>query len=82
MNATIVDVLIENIKTDQKELTDQEGKIEQAKNAKRSILDRLKDYRKDLSVLLKYASEDQHRKIQELGFDLDGGQARASLRCG
>jgi predicted phage tail protein len=69
MNATIVDVLIENIKTDQNLLQETEQKIEQAKEAKRSVVDRLKDYRKDVSVLLKYADKKQQEKISELGFD-------------
>lgn len=31
-------------------------------------MDRLKDYRKDVSVLLKYADESQRSKIEALGF--------------
>lgn len=69
MNATIVDVLIENIKTDQNLLNETEQKIEQAKEAKRDVVDRLKDYRKDISVLLKYADKTQQEKISALGFD-------------
>lgn len=70
MNATIVDVLIENIKTDQGLLEDIEVKIEEEKEAKREITDRLKGYRKDLSVLLKYADDAQRKKIEDLGFEL------------
>lgn len=69
MNATIVDVLIENIKTDQNLLQETEQKIEEVKEAKRAVVDRLKDYRKDISVLLKYADKKQQEKISELGFD-------------
>lgn len=69
MNASIVDVLIENIKTDQVLLNETEKKIEEAKEEKRAVVDRLKDYRKDVSVLLKYADENQQKKIEELGFD-------------
>lgn len=69
MNASIVDVLIENIKTDQALLNETEKKIEEAKEEKRAVVDRLKDYRKDVSVLLKYADEKQQKKIEELGFD-------------
>lgn len=69
MNATIVDVLIENIKTDQALLEQTEQSIETAKEAKRAVVDRLKDYRKDISVLLKYADEKQQEKITSLGFD-------------
>lgn len=69
MNASIVDTLIENIKTDQELLTQAEQQIEQAKEAKRDVVSRLKDYRNDVSVLIKYADETQQKKIEELGFD-------------
>jgi hypothetical protein len=70
MNATIVDVLIENIKTDQNLLEAIEVKIEKEKEAKREITDRLKGYRKDLSVLFKYADNEQRKKIEDLGFEV------------
>lgn len=69
MNASIVDTLIENIKTDQELLTQAEGQIEEAKEAKRDVVSRLKDYRNDVSVLMKYADKAQQKKIEELGFD-------------
>jgi hypothetical protein len=69
MNTSIVDVLIENIKKDQVLLSQTEKQIEAVKEAKRAVVDRLKDYRKDVSVLLKYADEKQQQKIEELGFD-------------
>lgn len=69
MNASIVDTLIENIKTDQELLTQAEQQIEEAKQAKRDVVSRLKDYRNDVSVLMKYANEAQQKKIEELGFD-------------
>jgi|TARA_B110000037_G_C17127386_1_gene508858 hypothetical protein len=69
-NASIVDVLIENIKTDQELLKETEEAIEKSKEEKREILDRFKNYRKDLSVLLKYADEKHRKQIEELGFDL------------
>lgn len=69
MNATIVDVLIENIKTDQALLEQTEVQIEKAKDEKRDIIARLKDYRKDVSVLLKYADEERRKQIEALGFD-------------
>ncbi len=69
-NASIVDVLIENIKTDQELLSQTEQAIETSKEEKREILDRFKDYRKDLSVLLKYADENRRKQIEALGFDL------------
>mgnify|MGYP000636463259 CR=1 FL=1 len=67
--ASIVDVLIENIKTDQEQLTKSQKQIDEAKEAKRVVVERLKDYRKDISVLLKYADEQQRKKMEELGFD-------------
>lgn len=67
-NASIVDVLIQNITTDQKLLNELEQKVQEAKDEKREVVDRLKDYRKDSSVLLKYADENQRAKIEELGF--------------
>lgn len=70
MNATIVDVLIENIKTDQMLLEQTDAKIESAKDEKRAVVDRLKDYRRDISVMLKYADDVQQKKIEALGFDL------------
>ena len=66
--ASIMDVLIENISTDQKILDEVEKKVQEAKEEKREVIDRLKDYRKDLSVLLKYADEKQRAKLDELGF--------------
>lgn len=70
MNATIVDVLIENIKTDQVLLEQTETNIEKAKDEKRQVVDRLKDYRRDVSVLLKYADDTQRQKIEALGITL------------
>ena len=69
MNATIVDVLIENIKTDQSLLEQTEAQIETAKENKKNVVDRLKDYRRDVTVLLKYADDEQRKRIEELGFD-------------
>ena len=68
-NSSIVDVLIENIKTDQELLSSVDERIERAKEEKREIVDRLKDYRRDVSVLLKYADDGHRKQIEELGFD-------------
>ena len=68
-DVSIVDVLIENIKTDQGLLKTTEEKIDQAKEEKKAIVDRLKNYRRDVSVLLKYADDDRRKQIEELGFD-------------
>ena len=67
-NASIVDVLIENINTDQQLLQEVEAKMEHTKNEKQVIVNRLKEQQKDISVLLKYADEDQQAKIKALGF--------------
>ena len=63
-DATIVDVLIENIKTDQMLLEQTDAKIETAKDEKKVVVDRLKDYRRDISVLLKYADDSQQKKLR------------------
>jgi hypothetical protein len=68
-DASIVDVLIENIKTDQALLEQTETQIEKTKEEKRDIVARLKDYRKDVSVLLKYADDERRKQIEDLGFD-------------
>lgn len=68
--SSIVDVLIENIQTDQKLLQEVEVKIESVKDEKQEIVNRLKEQRRDLSVLSKYADETQQEKIKELGFDV------------
>lgn len=70
--ASIMDVLIENITTDQNLLNEVDKKVQEAKDEKKAITDRLKDYRKDLSVLLKYADEQQQAKLDELGFSTTG----------
>ncbi|GGI58453.1 hypothetical protein [Winogradskyella haliclonae] len=66
---SIVDVLIENITTDQALLKDAEAKITEAKEEKAEVVDRLKDYRKEIAVIAKYATDDQKEKIEALGFD-------------
>ena len=79
MNATIVDVLIENIKTDQVLLEQTETKMETIKDEKRIILDRLKNYKRDVMVLLKYADDAQQKKIEALGFDLSESERGLNL---
>lgn len=68
-DASIVDVLIENIKTDQKLLEQTEVELTEVREKKSAVKERLKDYRKDISVLLKYADEDKRKELEELGFD-------------
>jgi len=69
MKTNITTVLIENIKTDQALLAETETKIEEAKEAKRAVVDRLKDYRRDVTTILKYASETEVKQLEDLGFD-------------
>jgi len=69
MKTSITTVLIENIKTDQALLIETNQKIETAKDEKRDITDRLKDYRRDASTMLKYASETEVKQLEDLGFD-------------
>jgi len=66
---SIVAVLIENIKTDQVLLAETDQKIDEAKEAKRAVVDRLKDYRRDVATMLKYASPEEVTQLEELGFD-------------
>lgn len=66
---TIVDVLISNIKEDQMLLNVLEAKIEEAKGEKLTIVNRLKEYRKDVSVLLKYADDTKKNELEALGFN-------------
>lgn len=70
----IIDVLIEYIKTDQRLLKEIEAKIEQAKEDKRSIVDRLKDHRRDISVLLKYTDQSKQKEIEALGFEFSDSE--------
>lgn len=73
-NANIVDILIENIKTDQNLLSGIDAKIEEAKEEKRTVVNRLKDYHKDVSVLLKYADDSKKKELEDLGFDFSESQ--------
>jgi hypothetical protein len=57
-------------------LKETEEAIEEAKENKREIQDRFKDYRKDLSVLLKYADDNRRKQIEALGFDLSESENR------
>lgn len=68
-NVSIIDVLIGNIKEDQMLLNVLEAKIEEARGEKRVIVNRLKDYLKDASVLLKYADDAKKKELENLGFD-------------
>ncbi|GGG24953.1 hypothetical protein GCM10011344_27020 [Dokdonia pacifica] len=74
---SIVDTLIQNITTDQELLKDADAKITQAKEEKVTVADRLKGYRKEAEVFLKYANEEQKKQIEALGFDT--AETRSSL---
>lgn len=67
-NNTIVDTLIDNIKNDQTLLEKKNAEIEQAKEAKREISERLKAYRKDVNVLIKYVDPKKQEALKALGF--------------
>lgn len=69
-NSSIVDTLIVDITADQKLLQLAEIRITEAKNDKQTIVDRLKDYRKDMSVLMKYVDDTQKQKLEELGYSV------------
>ena len=68
MSNPILDVLISNIKEDQMLLTVVQAKIEESKNQKQEIVNRLKNYRNDASVLIKYANEDKKKELEAIGF--------------
>ena len=67
-NVTIVDALIEDIKTDQELLETAEAKIKELKDEKSLIVERLKENHKDLNVLMKYADDEHREKVESLGF--------------
>ncbi len=63
---TMIDSLIENIKTDNGLLEEAELQIASAREAKRRISERLKEYRSDVYVLSKYLDDTQKAKLEEL----------------
>jgi hypothetical protein len=64
-----LDALIENIKADRGLLEEQETILNKCKADKFEITQRLKDYRSDLRVFLKYATDKQKMEIEKLGLD-------------
>jgi len=76
-NHNIIDTLIQNISDDQQLLEAAEEKIEQAKEDKRAITNRIKEYHKDATAMMKYASEGQIKKIEAL--DLDVSESKQGL---
>lgn len=65
-----VDVLIQNIKTDQHLLEEKTKILEEAKEEKRLTVERLKGYRKDVQHMMKYLSDEQMAEIEKLGLDV------------
>ena len=65
----MVDVLIQNITTDQELLKQVDQKIANAKQEKADVADRIKGYRKEAEIFLKYANDEQKQKIEALGFN-------------
>ena len=63
---TMIDNLIENIKTDKALLEEAELQIASAKENKRRISERLKEYSSDIRVLSKYLDDTQKAKLEEL----------------
>jgi hypothetical protein len=43
--------------------------LEETKEAKREVVDRIRESRKDVQVFMKYATEDQKQKVEDLGFE-------------
>ena len=66
-----VENLISFITTDQNLLKEANDVIEKAKEQKKEIADRLKDLRRDVATLYKYATPEQKSVLDELGFDMD-----------
>jgi hypothetical protein len=69
-NHNIIDTLIQNISDDQQLLETADEKIEQAKEEKRTITNRIKEYQKDATAMIKYASDDQIQQLEALNLDL------------
>lgn len=69
-NSNIVDLLIQNIKGDQALLAEVDTKIEAAKEEKKAIVGRLKEYQKDISVVMKYADDHKKKELEALGIEV------------
>ena len=63
-----IQVLIENIKADQKLLTIKDELLTTARNEKKEISTRLKGFKADVNVLFKYLSKEEQIQIEELGY--------------
>lgn len=67
----ILNRVIANMTEDALSLKEQSELIEKAKSYKREIQDRLRDSRRDLVTLVKYASPDQLKRLKELHIDVE-----------
>lgn len=76
-NENVIDVLIQNIKADQELLISTDNQIEALKEEKKEIANRLKSYRSDITVLLKYADPKHKEQIEALGLDLAEGSGQS-----
>ena len=70
MDNNVINRFIDNISNDQQLLKEAEKALEEAKQQKRDISDRIKAYQKEAEVMMKYASEEQIAKLNELNLDL------------
>jgi len=69
MDNNVINRFIDNMSNDQQLLKEAETKLEQAKEEKRVITDRMKGYQKEAEVMIKYASEEQIALLEALNFD-------------
>ncbi|MFT6502931.1 MAG: hypothetical protein ACJASQ_003063 [Crocinitomicaceae bacterium] len=74
-----LDAVIANITADKLLLTEKNTVIEKAKEEKKIVENRIKEYRKDLSVFIKYATEEQVAQIEELGLDVSETSSKGAL---
>lgn len=74
MNNDVINRFIENITNDQQLFKDAETKLEQAKEEKRTISDRIKGYQREAEVMMKYASEEQIKQLEELNLDFSSSK--------
>ncbi|QHI38070.1 hypothetical protein IMCC3317_34540 [Kordia antarctica] len=76
-HTNIVDVLLQNITDDQELLKGIEQKIDDAKEEKKDVQERIKGYHKDASAMMKYASAEQIAKIEAL--DINVSESKQGL---
>lgn len=63
---SIIEQLISNVSKDQALLEQAEERISEAKEEKRNIQNRLKDYQKEVEVVMKYATPEQTKQLEAL----------------